>query len=294
MGRSILSGCFANLWEQAMEIEKRKLGKTGAEVTIMGLGGEGILRTFGYEQHAYALINRALDLGINYFESARAYSGSEVYYGLALRERRKEIFLTSKSHERDKSGAEQHLHETLTNMKTDHLDLWQVHDVRTQSDIDRIFGPNGALEAFVEAKQAGHVRFIGVTGHHDPYILGKCLTLFDFDTVLLPINPAEPTYKSFIETVVPIAEEKGMGIVGMKVYARGQVLKLPWFDSMKPFLDFALSQPISTAVIGCDSVEQLEQNVGFARSFKAMPEKEQHDLVMRIAPYATSLMYYKP
>ena len=114
-----------------MEIQKRKLGKTGVDVTLMGLGGEGVLRTFGHDDEAYALINRALDLGINYFESARAYSGSESYYGKALRERRKEIFLTSKSHAQDKKGALEHLQETLKNMKTDHLDLWQVHDVRS-------------------------------------------------------------------------------------------------------------------------------------------------------------------
>ena len=99
-----------------MRIPKRILGKTGAEVTILGLGGEGVLRTFGHEQEAYGLINRAIDLGINYFESARAYSGSESYYGLALKERRGDIFLTSKSHARDKQGAFAHLHETLTNM----------------------------------------------------------------------------------------------------------------------------------------------------------------------------------
>ena len=123
-----------------MDIPKRKLGKTGVEVTILGLGGEGVLRTDGYEKEAYALINKAIDLGINYFESARAYSGSEGYYGLALKERRQEIFLNSKSHARDKKGALQHLHETLKNMKTDYLDLWQVHDVRTEEDIEEIFG----------------------------------------------------------------------------------------------------------------------------------------------------------
>lgn len=147
-----------------MEIQKRKLGKTGVDVTLIGLGGEGVLRTFGHDDEARALINRALDLGINYFESARAYSGSETYYGKALRERRKEIFLTSKSHARDRKGALEHLQETLRNMKTDHLDLWQVHDVRTEDDIKEIFGPRGAIEAFAEAKQKGLTRFIGVKG----------------------------------------------------------------------------------------------------------------------------------
>jgi len=277
-----------------MEIPKRKLGKTCVEVTILGLGGEGILRTYGHEKEAYALINRALDLGINYFESARAYSGSEAYYGKALKERRKNIFLTSKSHTRDKKGALIHLNETLRNMKTDHLDLWQVHDVRTEDDIAEIFGPKGALEAFVEAKEKGFTRFIGVTGHHNPMILKRCVEMFDFDTVLLPVNPTEPSYNSFLEKVVPSAQKKGMGIIGMKVYLRGFAGELPGFDNLEPFFHFALSQPITTAVVGCDSVEQLEENVEFAVRFHPLPHDRANALIRKIAPFARQLMYYKP
>jgi aryl-alcohol dehydrogenase-like predicted oxidoreductase len=277
-----------------MDIPKRKLGKTGVDVTILGLGGEGVLRTYGYEREADDLINRAIDLGINYFESARAYSGSESYYGRSLRERRKEIFLTSKSHARNKKGALLHLQETLRNMKTDHLDLWQVHDVRTEEEIEEIFGPNGALEAFVEAKDKGLVRFIGVTGHHDPLITKRCLQRFDFDTVLIPVNPAEPAYKSYLTEVIPSAKKKGMGIVGMKVYFRGFADKLPWFETMEPLFRFALSQPITTAVIGCDDVEQLEENVKLAGSFSPMTEKETQELIGSVSPFARELMYYKP
>jgi aryl-alcohol dehydrogenase-like predicted oxidoreductase len=277
-----------------MKIQKRKLGKTGVNVTLLGLGGEGVLRTFGYDDEAYSMINRALDLGINYFESARAYSGSETYYGKALCERRKEIFLTSKSHARDGKGALEHLRETLTNMKTDHLDLWQVHDVRTDDDIKGIFGPGGAIEAFAEAKQKGLTRFIGVTGHHSPEILKKCLNLFDFDTVLLPVNPAETHYKSFLDEVVPFAEQKGMGIIGMKVYFRGFAARIPWYQTMEPFLHFALSQPVSTVVIGCDTIQQLEENISFARNFSPMPDAEMRDLIGKVKPFSRQLMYYKP
>jgi aryl-alcohol dehydrogenase-like predicted oxidoreductase len=276
-----------------MTILKKKLGKTGVEVTRLGLGGEGILRTFGHEKEAYSLINRALDLGINYFESARAYSGSEAYYGKALKERRKDIFLISKSHARDRQGALTHLKETLRNMKTDHLDLWQVHDVRTEDDIEQIFGPAGALQAFIEAKEKGLTRFIGVTGHHDPDIVIKCIELFDFDTVLLPVNPAEPFYKSFLDKVIPIAREKQMGIIGMKVYLRGLAADLPWSDTLEPFLHFALSQSVTTVVIGCDSIEQLEENVTFAARFKPMPEEQMKTLMEKVRPFARQLMYYK-
>jgi aryl-alcohol dehydrogenase-like predicted oxidoreductase len=277
-----------------MDIQKRKLGNTGIEVTILGLGGEGVLRTFGYEREAYHLINRAIDLGINYFESARAYSGSESYYGSALRERREDIFLTSKSHARDKKGALDHLHETLSNMKTDHLDLWQVHDVRTDDDIEKIFGPDGALEAFLEAKEKGLVRFIGVTGHQDPSIIKRCIENHHFDTVLIPVNPAEPTHKSFIDDVLPSAKKKGMGVIAMKVYFRGFAARVPGFDSLEPFYRFALSQGVDTAVIGCDNIDQLEENVRFARAFKPMSNDGIKELVENVSPYARRLMYYKP
>jgi predicted aldo/keto reductase-like oxidoreductase len=270
------------------------LGKTGQLVSLLGLGGEGVLRTFGQEKEAVALVDRALDLGITYCESARAYSGSEAYYGKALGERRKAIFLTSKSHSRDKKGALAHLHETLTNMRTDHLDLWQVHDVREEEELAAIFGPGGAIEAFVQAKQQGKTRFIGVTGHHDPSIIRKCIEQFDFDTVLMPVNPAEQKHKSFIEHVLPLAREKNMGIIGMKVYLRGFASSLPWYTGMEPFLRFALSQPVTNVVIGCDDIAQLEQNVEFAGSFEPMTPEEQRKLIQDVSPFARQLMYYKP
>ena len=277
-----------------MSIPLRILGRTGVKVTSIGLGGEGILRTFNHDRDAYALINRAIDLGINYFESARAYAGSESYYGRSLKERRKDIFLTSKSHARDKMGALAHLRETLENMHTDHLDLWQVHDMRTEEEIRQVFGPGGAIEAFVQAREKGLTRFIGVTGHHDPLILRKCIELVDFDTVLMPVNPAEMHYKSFIEKVLPVAEKKKMGIIGMKVYFRGFAAKIPWYETMEPFLHFALSHPVTTAVIGCDTIQQLEENVKFASRFRPMPKEKMEQLSRDIRPFARQLMYYKP
>jgi aryl-alcohol dehydrogenase-like predicted oxidoreductase len=277
-----------------MNLPTRLLGSTGREVSALGLGGEGVLRTFGREREATALVNQALDLGITYCESARAYAGSERYYGAALRQRRAEVFLTSKSHARDREGALRHLHETLTNMKTDHLDLWQVHDVREDAEIEEIFGPGGAIEAFVAAKAQGKTRFIGVTGHHDPAVLARCIERFSFDTVLMPVNPAEPHHRSFLADVLPLALSKGMGVVGMKVYLRGQAARIPWYTDMAPFLRYALSQPVSTVVVGCDDLRQLEENVRFAGAFKPLPQAEQQRLVRDVAPFARQLMYYKP
>lgn len=274
-------------------IPKRVLGNTGVEVTCIGLGGEGILRTFGHEREARELIARALDLGINYLESARAYAGSEAYYGLTLGERRKEVFLASKAHERTAEGASVQLHKTLENMRTDWLDLWQVHDVRTQQDLETIFGPGGAIEAFDRAKREGKVRFIGVTGHENPGVLLQAFDLYDFDTVLMPVNPAEPAWASFPETVLPEAEARGMGVVGMKVLCRGFGLQLPGLESPAPWLRYALGKGISTMVIGCDDPLQLEQNIAACRE-QPMTATESRKLEAEVAPWARKLMYYKP
>ena len=275
-------------------IPKRRLGKTNVDVTILGLGGEGVLRTYGHERESYELINQAIDYGINYFDSAKAYAGCESYHGKALGERRKDIFLAGKSHARDRKGAFQHLIDTLRTIKTDHLDLWQMHDMRTSADIDDVAAPGGALEAFREAKQKGLVRFIGVTGHENPLILRRCIDIADFDTVLMPVNPAEPQYLSFISDVLPYAMEKDMGIIAMKVYCRGMVRQIPRFDSIEPFYRFALSHPVTTAIIGCDTISQLEDNISYARSFVPLKEKQMDNLIDFVAPYARELLYYKP
>jgi predicted aldo/keto reductase-like oxidoreductase len=212
---------------------------------------------------------------------------------MALRERRKDIFLASKSHERTGDGALIHLERTLSNMKTNFLDLWMIHDVRTPKDLDQIFGANGAIKAFESARRNKLVRFIGISGHRNPTILSRAIDLFPFDAVLMPVNPAEPHYWSFIDEVLPKAQKKGMGILGMKTLSRGVCIKIFGVESIETFLRFALTQPISTVVIGCESVEQLEMNIRIAQSFQPMPIKEQGILLNKVKSYARELMYYK-
>lgn len=279
--------------ERKSLLPKRIFGNTGEEISILGLGGEGVLRSFDRGKEAVPLIQRALDLGVTYFESARAYGGSEAYYGSALKERRKEVFLASKSQDRTRDGALRHLEETLKKMRTEYLDLWLIHDVRTTRDIDLIFGPNGAIKAFEGARQNRLIRFIGVSGHRNPAILSRVLQLFPFDVVLMPVNPAEPHYWSFFTDVMRVANEKGMGILGMKTLSRGVCVKLFGEDGVESFLRFALSQPITAAVVGCDTIEQLEMNARIARTFEPMSERDQEILTQKVASYARELMYYK-
>jgi len=278
-----------------MSLPQKTLGRTGHSATRLGLGGEGVLRTFGYERQAQAVIEAALAAGINYFETARAYSGSEAYLGLSLKGHRDQIFLTSKSHGRTFKEAMAHLSITLKNLDTDYLDLWLVHDIRTMDEVEALGVPGGALEAFHHARDRGWVRFIGVTGHHDPEVLRRALTLYEFDTVLLPVNPAEPHLASFL----PLAQEamaKGMGVIAMKTLCRGQLPQMSEEPDkiVKELLAYALSQSVTLAVVGADSVKQVEQLAAAVRDFVPMTPEEQLRLEEAVAPYARQLMYYKP
>jgi aryl-alcohol dehydrogenase-like predicted oxidoreductase len=278
-----------------MSLPQQTLGRTGYSATRLGLGGEGVLRTFGYDRQAQAVIEAALAAGINYFETARAYSGSEVYLGHGLKGHRDKIFLTSKSHGRTFKEAMAHLSITLKNLDTDYLDLWQVHDIRTMAEVEALGAPGGALEAFHHARERGWVRFIGVTGHHDPEVLRQALTEYEFDTVLLPVNPAEPQLASFL----PLAQEamaKGMGVIAMKTLCRGQLPQMSEEpDQMvKELLAYALSQSVTLAVVGADSAKQVEQLAAAVRDFVPMTGEEQGRLEEAVAPYARQLMYYKP
>lgn len=273
-------------------IPRRKLGKTGVEVSCIGLGGEGILGTRGHEEKARNVIDCALDLGINFLETSRTYPNSEFYYGLSLGSKRERIFLASQAHDRTAEGALSQLDESLRNLKTDWLDLWQINDVRTDDDLQKIFGPRGVLEAFQWAKKEGKVRFIGITGHVDPDILLQATTLYDFDTILFPVNPAEPAWLSFPDTVLPEARRRDMGTIGRKVFCRGFGLQIPGQGSSSHWVRYALGYDLSTVVISCDNPHQVEANA-FAAQLPPLNAAERKALEQQVAPWAKKLMNYK-
>lgn len=305
------------------EIPKRILGRTGQNVTILGLGGEGVLRTYGRMKEAVPVIHKALDLGINYFDTAPAYSQSQDYYGAALGERRKEIFLASKTHERSHGGSLKLLEDSLKRIKTDHLDLWQLHDLRSMEDLDEIFDEkNGAIRALEEARAQKMVRFFGITGHHDPKILMEALRRYSFDTLLVAMNAADrkhasrddpldrhsphgrvlrknisPTPRrglvplSFIDEVLPIAQKQNVGIIGMKVLARGQIVEAG--ISIQEALNYVWTLPLTTCIVGCATPEEVEENVGYAKVFSSLSENQMRELEKKAAPYADELTSYK-
>jgi len=241
------------------------------------------------------VIEAALDAGMTYYESARAYSGSEGYYGSTLGARREQIFFASKAHDRTRNGARAMLATTLRAVQTDYLDLWQLHDLREFAELDALEDAAGAYAAFAEAKEQGLVRFIGVTGHHDPAVLRAALERFAFDAVLLPINPAEGCLPdAFERSVVPAARARGMAIVGMKTFARGLL-----FDpraggvTHQEALDYALSADVDTLVIGCDDIGQVQQNAAGAKAFRRRAAGERAAVERKVAHAARSLAYYR-
>jgi len=273
----------------------RTVGPDRAIVTRLGLGGEGVLRTFGRDVEAQSVIDAALDDGITYCESARAYSGSEAYYGKALGSRRKNVFLATKAHDRTKSGARRMLEQSMQALGTSWIDLWQFHDIREYAEVHDLEDPDGAYAAFVEAKERGDVRAIGVTGHHDPAVLRAALERVHFDTVLLPINPAEGALPdAFERTVVPAARARGMSIIGMKVFAHGLLFR-PGAGGITPgeAMTYALSADVDVVVIGCDAPAQVNANATYARTAAQLDADARRRLELRAAPLARRLAYYR-
>lgn len=274
-------------------IPRRPLGRTGHEATLFGLGGEGVLRTFGREGEAARVIARALDLGVNYCDTAPAYAGSLDYYGAALDGRRDAVFLASKTHDRTRDGSLRLLDESLRRLRTDRLDLWQLHDLRTSRDLDAIFGRGGALEALVRAREEGRVRFLGLTGHHDPAILLEAMRRFDFDTLLVALNAADVHRLSFIKEVLPEASRRGMGVIAMKVCAQGALLGDRGL-SMAEAMGYALSLPgVCHAIVGCKTPEEVEEDAEIARRFRPLDDDAMRALEARTARHAASFAYYK-
>jgi len=274
-------------------IPMRQFGRTNRQVTLFGLGGEGVLRTHGRMAEAVAVIERALDLGVNYFDTAPAYASSMDYYGAALRSR-SNIFLASKTADRTRDGSLRILDDSLRRLKTDHLDLWQLHDLRTMRELDVVFSPNGAIHALVEARAEGRVRHIGLTGHHDPAVLLEAIRRFDFDSILMAINAADVHRRSFIQSVLPEAERRGMGVIGMKVFAAGALVGSGGPCSPAEAMGYVLSLPgVSHVVVGCSTPAEVEVNVRVAREFRPMPLGWQRDLEQRLRPRASEFTSYK-
>jgi len=268
------------------DIPMRALGGTGQKLTIIGQGGARFhLAPF---EEAKSVVRRAYDLGINYFDMARSYAEgrAEDVYGAVIPEFRKSIFLTTKSGQRTRKGAEADLETSLRKLRTDYVDLWQMHGVNRMEDLERTLAPGGAMEAFEAARKAGKCRFIGYTNCRDPEVHVAMLRHAErFDTALMPLHVADTSFSespqmSFEKTALPAAVERGVGIFAIKVFGNAFLLRT---FSVGDCLRYTLSLPITAAALGFCTIGQLEDDVRIARNFRPLPAQEMSALRARAA-----------
>ncbi len=296
----------------------RNLGKTGYKVGIFSLGGQAAIEQGNNFDVTVPLINRALDLGVNYLDTSSIYGGparwSEQYVGAVMKTRRNEAFLATKTKERTRDGSMRMIEKSLQLLNTDHVDLWQLHDIGLPEDVDAVFAKGGAMEALIEMKEQKVVRNLGLTGHYRPDPLIDAINRHPFDCILMSLNPADTHMWSFQEKLLPLVVEKQMGIIGMKVPSRGRLLsswtpppveaqKHMWEGSqiayrpgvmtMRDAMNYALTHPVSTVIIGCDNIGQLEENVKIARDFTPLSHTQMSALNEASEPVAKQSLFYR-
>ncbi len=296
----------------------RNLGKTGYKVGIFSLGGQAALEKANNFDIAVPLIERALDLGVNYIDTSSIYGGperwSEQYVGRVMKTRRNDAFLATKTKERTREGSLRMIEKSLKLLNTDHIDLWQLHDVGLPEDVNAIFAKGGAMEALIEMQDQKVVRFLGVTGHYRPEALIDAVNRHNFDSILMALNAADSHIHSFSDQLLPLVVEKQMGIIGMKVPSRGRLLASwtppsleqqqhswegsaiatrPGVMNMRDAMYFTLSQPVSTVIIGCDNIAQLEENVQLAREFTPLSQTQMASLNDLAEPVAKQSLFFR-
>ncbi|MBW4596019.1 MAG: aldo/keto reductase [Brasilonema angustatum HA4187-MV1] len=278
VGASTLQQQVADTAKPPATMPERVLGRTKVKVPIFGLGGAGQtpLSSEGKQRDAVAIIKKALDLGIRYFDTAADYGPSEDYLGKVLPSYRSKIFLASKTDKRDRDGAWRELERSLKRLNTDHLDLWQLHHVSSREELNTIFSSSGAVKALEEAMQQKLVRFVGITGHHDPEVIAEGLRRYPFHTTLIPVNAADKHHpRPFLPVVLPIAQQKNVGVIAMKVPAYGRLFKPGGLSGMQQAMGYSLSQAgVQCCVIAAETVKQLEDNVNVAQAFQPLGNKE--------------------
>jgi hypothetical protein len=297
----------------------RNLGKTGYKVGIFSLGGQAALEHPNNFDVAVPIVERALDLGVNYIDTSSIYGGpdrwSEQYIGKVMAKRRNEAFLATKTKERTRDGSMRMIDRSMELLDTDHIDLWQLHDIGTMTDVNQVFAKGGAMEALLEMQQQKVVRYLGITGHYRPEALMECIERHPFDTILMAMNAADPHHYSFNKELLPLAVERQMGIIGMKVPGRSRLLKTwtpppieqqkhswegmtfqttnPGTLTMREAMYYTLSRPVSTVIVGCDNIAQLEENVQLAREFTPLSDGQATELVAKAEPCAKPSLFFR-
>ena len=262
----------------------RLLGSTGVRVPLIGYGTAPLGKekndrsAIQAREHAVRCLNHAIDLGITYLDTSPDY-GSEPHVGHVMKTRRDEVFLATKINRRSKEGVLEELHQSLEKLQTDHVDLIQVHAINAFADLEQALAEDGALAALEEARDQGLVRFIGITGHARPEILGYALRQYRFDTVLVALGIGDRLVSSPENFVLPSAQEHNTGVIAMKVFGHGA------YDNREACLNYSLALPgVSLAIIGLDDEAQIEQVVETAHRYKPLEDAERDALIDEVRP----------
>jgi uncharacterized protein len=266
-------------------MEKRPFGKTGAEFPILSFGAQRVVDGHGCsEEQALEILNYALDHGIRYFDTAWMYSEgqSETRVGKVARFRRKEMWIATKTVARDQDGARKQLEESLRRLQTDQVDEWRLHNIWGMGELDKVTAPDGALRAAIRAREEGLVRYISLSGHSDPQVQVEALNRYPFDSVLCATSVLDHFMLSFVEEFLPVARAKGVAVVGMKVLGLGALAQV--YDRA---LRYSLGLPVSTTIVGMESMEQLKKNLALAENFQPLRDEERLALFREIWPLLT-------
>lgn len=263
-------------------METRPFGQTGASLPILSLGCQRLVDEEGCSQdQAVEILNTALDRGIRYFDTAWVYSRgqSEERVGLVAKHRRQEMWIATKTNDTSRDGAWRQLEQSLQRLQTDYLDEWRLHNVMSFARLDAMTAADGALQAQIEAREQGLVRFISISGHTDPQIQIEALRRFPFDTVLCAVSVLDHFIYSFAEEFLPVAKERNVGVVGMKVFAYKRLGHVA-----DRALRYALGLPLATCIVGCSKLAELEADLAVAEAFTPMSGPERLALFQEVWP----------
>jgi aryl-alcohol dehydrogenase-like predicted oxidoreductase len=269
--------------EKATMLE-RAFGQTGISVPVLALGGAGQtpLGQEGQEKEAIALVETALSLGIRYFDTAASasYGPSESYLGKILPAYRDKVIIATKTAQRDRDGAWRELERSLKRLNTDRVEIWQLHHLSFQEELDKIFSNSGATKALEEAREQGIIKYTGITGHHEPDIIAEGLKRYPFDMTLVSLNAADIHHpRPFSPVVLPVARERKVAVAAMKVPAYGRLFKPGVLEGMHQAMGYVLSlDGVHTCVIAAENSEQLKENVRVAQAFQPLAEADMRKL----------------
>lgn len=267
-------------------MERRPFGKTGESFPILSFGAQRVVDEEGCdEDQALEILNTALDRGIRYFDTAWIYSlgQSERRVGMVAKHRREEMWIATKTWDTTRDGARRQLEESLTRLQTDQVDEWRLHNVWGFDRLDQMTGKGGALEAAVQARDEGLVRFISISGHSDPQVQIEALRRFPFDTALVAVSVLDHFIYSFAEEFLPVAAQQGVGVVGMKIFGYKKLAHVA-----ERALCYALGLPLTTVIAGCSTMAELEADLAVAEDFAPMTGPE------RLAFFREMLPLVKP